>query len=177
MSKPRIFVDTNVIIEAFRCNAWKELCCRFAVETVEKCYQESLAGNPEHPEYEPVDRDQLGKGLARIHHVTDLDRAVFLQNRPDADGLDDGEFDLLAFLDLNNLAKDSVIVLSTADRAAVVTAGGFGWCDNLDSLESLLQQAGVKGKLGGLRRHFTKRWLEEIKVRLILDQGQPKKSK
>lgn len=171
MPKPRVFLDTNIIIEAFRLKAWNELCSRFCVETVEKCRDEAFAGNPEHPDYDPVDPVLFARGLGALHKVNDLERSTFIARRAEADSLDVGEFDLLAFIDIHGLAAQSLIVLSTGDRNPAVVAGGFGWSDRLVTLEELLRDAGASRKAQNLRHQFTKRWLDQIKLRLILGDG------
>jgi hypothetical protein len=35
MPKARVFVDTNIILEAFRTGCWTSICEQYAVETVE----------------------------------------------------------------------------------------------------------------------------------------------
>lgn len=51
MQKTRVFADTNVILEAFRTNCWKAISSHFAIETVEKCVEETLTGNPGDPRH------------------------------------------------------------------------------------------------------------------------------
>jgi hypothetical protein len=82
MSKTRVFVDTNVILEAFRTNTWKAICHNFAIETVEKCIEETLTGNQLNPRYTPVDRKTIIDGLAARHQVTKHDIAKLILSRP-----------------------------------------------------------------------------------------------
>ncbi len=96
MSKTRVFVDTNVILEAFRTTTWKAICHNFAIETVEKCIEEALTGNQLNPRYNPVDRKILIDGLAARHQVTKQDIAKLILSRPECQGLDDGELHLFA---------------------------------------------------------------------------------
>ena len=37
MAKTRVFIDTNIIIGAFRTGCWVAICNKFAIETVDKC--------------------------------------------------------------------------------------------------------------------------------------------
>ena len=47
MYNNKVFVDTNIIIEAVRVNAWSALSSSYMVETVQKCKEEALTGqNP-----------------------------------------------------------------------------------------------------------------------------------
>lgn len=63
MEKTRVFVDTNVILEANRVGCWTSICNRYSVETVEKCIEEVLTGNPDDPNRVHVDRDTLVNNL------------------------------------------------------------------------------------------------------------------
>lgn len=45
MPQARVFVDTNVILEAIRSRRGTAITTRFAVETVEKCVEETLTGD------------------------------------------------------------------------------------------------------------------------------------
>ena len=69
MAKDRVFVDTNVILEAFRTGCWAAICERYAVETVEKCIEEALTGDPTEPGRVDVPAEDLIKGLAARHAV------------------------------------------------------------------------------------------------------------
>ncbi len=67
MAKQRVFVDTNVIIEAFRTHCWSAICGRYAVETVTSVVAEALAGDPSEPGYVVVDEGPLRGGLSKVH--------------------------------------------------------------------------------------------------------------
>lgn len=45
MARERVFVDTNVIVEAFRIGCWSTISNRYAIETVEKCAAETQSGD------------------------------------------------------------------------------------------------------------------------------------
>ena len=45
MSARRVFLDANVIIEAFRISVWNELSQKYTLETVHECEKESLTGD------------------------------------------------------------------------------------------------------------------------------------
>ena len=51
MPKTRVFADTNVILEAFRTGCWTAISSHFAIETVQKCVEETLTGNPSDPRH------------------------------------------------------------------------------------------------------------------------------
>lgn len=170
MAKPRVFVDTNVIIESFRVNCWVSLCNRYSVETVETCFNEALAGNPNKPGYNPVNRTVLANGLTALHAVSPIDIARFTFQFPEHMGLDDGELHLLAWLHPQNIMSESLIMISTADRAAVRATGELGWLDSLVSLEELANKSGVsKNTIQNLLDHYKINWLSTLKTKIILD--------
>lgn len=70
MPKIRVFADTNVILESFRTGCWTAICNHFAIETVEKCVEETLTGNPGDPRHVAVPPAELKAGLVAQHQVT-----------------------------------------------------------------------------------------------------------
>jgi hypothetical protein len=169
VAKGRVFVDTVVIIEAFRTGCWPAICGRYAVETVDTCVAEALSGNPESPGYIPVDAALLRGGLAAIHKVTRLEIATLVLEHPHSQGLDDGERDLLAWLYARGLDSEARILISTADRAAIVAAGQLGWVDLLICLEDLVEASGAsRARLQDLARHHRREWLSRLKTEIAL---------
>jgi hypothetical protein len=169
MAKPRVFIDTNIIIEAFRTGCWTAICNSFAIETVDKCVEEALTGNPDDPGRVHIDRDVLVGGLAARHAVGKRELATLALCHPECQGLDDGELHLLAWLHANGLLPGALILVSTADKAAIVATGRLGWLDSLTSLEHLAQQSGVtRGQVDSLARHYRAGWLDEIRVKVRL---------
>lgn len=169
IARVRVFVDTNVILEAFRIGCWSALTSTFSVETVEKCVEEALTGDPADPRHVAVDRDVLVEGLAARHAVDKRTLARFALAHPASAGLDDGELHLLAWLHGQGLVATAKLLLSTADKAAIVAAGRLDWLDLVTSLEQLAQQAGVaRMQLDQMARHYRQQWLDEIKVKVRL---------
>lgn len=167
MARDRVFVDTNVILEAFRAGCWTTICSRFAVETDAKCVDEALAGNPADPGYIPVDATALMSGLAACHGTTPLEIATLVLDHPRTEGLDDGELHLLAWLYARGLDLDARILISTADKAAIVAASALGWLDAVVCLEDLAQRAGLRrDRLDRLARHHCGGWLTSLKTRI-----------
>ena len=124
MAKQRVFLDTNVIIEAFRTRCWSAICGRFAVETVASV---------------------------------------------EAEGLDLGERDLLAWLLARGPNLDGLLLLSTADKAAIVVTGRLQWLDHLACLASLAQEAGItRHQIDQFRDHFKVKWLDAIQMKVRL---------
>ena len=97
-----VLVDTNAIIEAVRTKTWNALTGGLRHETVDECVREAGRGNSNKPAYE-VSKADLAR-LARVHPVSDADRAHQLLADPDAIGMDGGERDLFA----HACARDSV---------------------------------------------------------------------
>lgn len=169
MSKPRVFVDTNVILEAFRTNTWKAICHNFAIETVEKCVEETLTGNQLNPRYTPVDRKILIEGLTACHQVTKQDIAKLILSQPGCQGLDDGELHLFAWLNAHEFFPNALLLISTADKAAIVAADSLGWLASVECLEKLLLKSGVtKTQRDSIARHFCSDWLDKIKMKIRL---------
>jgi hypothetical protein len=169
MAKTRVFIDTNIIIEAFRTGCWTAICNKFDIETVDKCVEEALTGNPDDPGYVHIDRDALLEGLAGRYQVGKLELANLVLSHPSCHGLDDGELYLLAWLHAQGLLPNALILVSTADKAAIVATGNIGWLDSLTSLEHLANESGVThGQINALARHYRAGWLDEIRIKIRL---------
>lgn len=167
MTKARVFVDTNVILEAFRTGCWAAICEHFAIETVEKCIEEALTGDPTEPGRVDVPSDVLIGGLAARHTVSKKELATFALKHSECQALDDGELHLLAWLDANGLLSKVMVLMSTADKAAIVATGRLDGLDALVSLEHLAKNSGAThGQLADLKDHYRTGWLDEIKVKV-----------
>jgi hypothetical protein len=99
MPKIRVFADTNVILEAFRTGCWTAISSHFAIETVQKCIEETLTGNPGDPRHVSVPPADLNAGLAEQHSVTRKELASLTLAHHSCSTLDDGEKHLLAWLE------------------------------------------------------------------------------
>ena len=64
MPKIRVFADTNVILESFRTGCWTAISSQFAVETVEKCVEETLI-KPGDPTRSDPFAQETGPGSGR----------------------------------------------------------------------------------------------------------------
>lgn len=152
-----LLVDTNIIIEAFRTRCWKALTTHFHVETVEKCCEEALTGDPLRPGYVSIDPAALRGGLKARHQVSELERATLVLTLPAAGAFDAGERDLLA----HALGRSDAWIVSCADRAPVRGALELGWEERIVALEVLARAAGARPEL---KRHFTEQWLAEVRT-------------
>lgn len=170
MARTRVFVDTNIILEAFRTNCWTAICQAYAIETVEKCIEETLTGNPNNSAHISVDRDKLvGELSNNPHKITKQNRVEILLHYPHCQGLDDGELHLFASLRSQKLFPNPLISISTADKAAIVAAEKLGWIENVVSLEQLIRNSGVsRNQRNSLRENYKTTWLNEVKTKIQL---------
>ncbi len=169
MQKIRVFVDTNVIIESFRTGCWAAICNHFAIETVAKCVEETLSGDPNAARHVAVLPAELKSGIASLHPVSRKELITLTLNNPLCDVLDDGEKHLFAWLFANKLLPSNVIVVTTADKAALKASNGLGWLDYMCSLECLARKAGAsQASLAGLASQYRNSWLSSTKTKIIL---------
>ncbi len=167
MQKNRVFADTNVILEAFRIDCWETISDHFYIETVEKCVEETLTGNPNNPRHISVNPAKLNAGLNARHRVQPTTLLSITRSYPICAALDDGEKHLLAWLYENKLSKFTV---ATADKAALRAVHQLGFLDSALSLEDLGRQAGVtRNKLNGLALQHKDEWLSQFKTKLRLE--------
>jgi len=167
MPKTRVFADTNVILEAFRTGCWSVVCQHYAIETVEKCIEEALTGDPYDQRRIEVHSALLTAGLAARHPVGKRELASLVLAHPECQGLDDGELHLLAWLHAHGLLSNVLVLISTADKAAIVATGRLGGLDSLVSLEQLARSSGAThSQMDSLARHYRSGWLDEIKVKV-----------
>ena len=158
-----------MIIEAFRTRCWSAICGKYSVETVASVVAEALAGDPEEPGYVVVDERILRSGLSAVHEATPLMRAGLGIQHQESEGLDLGERDLLAWLFAQGPSLDGLLLLSTADKAAVVVTGKLQWLDHLACLASLAQEAGItRHQIEQFRDHFKVKWLDALRMKVRL---------
>ena len=157
-------MDTNVIIEAHRTQAWRALVGGYGVETVEDCVTETQTGFQRRRPEQAIDRGLLRESLANVHAVSDLERAE-LGVRVDGIALDLGERSLWA----HARSRDRPWVLCGPDKASLRCGVRLGFRDRLVSLEGLLQGVGHRPKVA-LRRHYTREWLDRTLGQLVLEE-------
>lgn len=169
MSKPRVLVDTCIIIEAFRTHCWTALCHTYSVETVEKCVEECATGDPFDPKRTIVPRPTLMASLACCHVVSSTDLFNLSDQVSGLPAIDDGERHMMAWLHANQ-PVDAALLLSTADRAAIRAAHVLGLLAQVSSLETLGKSAGVdKVQLSKLKDHFKEQWLSSARLKIKMD--------
>jgi len=169
MPHERVFADTNVILEAFRTRCWTAITTYFAVETVEKCVEETLTGDPTDPRHVAVPIAELYRGLTARHPVTSKELAALVTSQPGCLTLDDGEKHLFAWLHASKLLPSNAIIVTTADKAALVASYRLGWISCMTSLENLARKAGVgRANLDALALQYREDWLSNMKTKMIL---------
>lgn len=144
MQRPdAVLIDTNAVIEAVRTGCWAAITGQLAVETVQACRDELLAGSAsELPGYVPVGEEHLER-LRAVHEVDEVTRAEFKLAYTGADGLDAGEHDLLAHA---HAMASGDWVLCSPDKASIRAAVSLGHGDRLRALEKLIQMVGASAK-------------------------------
>jgi len=161
----RLLVDTNVLIEAVRTGCWRPITGQLALETVEACRREAVAGSESSIRgYVRVSEDDLAR-LRTVHRVDAVMRASFKLAYEDADALDVGEHDLFALAHAN--AEDEWALISP-DKAAIRAAMALGIGDGMVSLEDLVGRVGARPK-PALKTQFTSQWLVSFRSRLKLE--------
>ena len=169
MQKIRVFADTNVILESFRTGCWAAISHLFSMETVEKCVEETLTGNPGDPRHVAVHPVDLNAGLAGQYSVNRKDIASLVLSHPSCSTLDDGEQHLFAWLAASKLLPSQVVVVTTADKAALVASHDLGWLDCMTSLEDLARRSAVgRANRDALALHYRDDWLSSIRTKIRL---------
>ncbi len=137
-----VLVDTNVLIEAWRVDAWRALCGGYHLETVEECVIETQTGFQRRRPEQQIDIEALRGGLKGIHAVTDEERAAALVRDGDIAFLDEGEKGLWA----HALSRPDAWVLCGPDKASLRIGVRAGLRDRLVSVERLLADVGHRPK-------------------------------
>ena len=156
-----VLVDTNVIIESHRVKCWNAMADYYALETVEKCVEETQTGAQNRSPEENIDQAKLTSSLTAVHHVTELKKAAFLLRQKIQ--LDPGERDLLS----HAAGRQDAWIVASPDKAAMRAALAEGWLDRLVSLESLCSHLRIR-LARSLQRNYTKEWhsVEVVKLRM-----------
>ncbi len=162
-----VLVDTNVVLEAWRVQAWRALCGGYAVETVEECVIETQTGFQKRRPEQQIDRQTLLAGLKVVHKVPDAERAVALVRDGEIAMLDDGEKALWA----HALARSDAWVLCGPDKASLRIGVRLGFRDRLVALERLLEDAGFRPRMP-LRAAYRRDWLDRTLVELAQREGE-----
>lgn len=164
MADPHIvLIDTNAIIEAVRTGCWAAIAARFRLETVKECHDEAQRGDSTRPSYVKVGEPELAL-LAAVHTVSRVERAKLALECECADGLDDGERDLLAYAWAR---ANEAWLLCSPDKATVRAAVELKCQDRLISLDELARRAGVRPR-PPVYDHHTESWLTQWRTAALL---------
>ena len=163
--KGPVLVYTNVIIECHRAGAWAALAGGYAVETVEKCVEETQTGFQRRRPEQRIDQRKLTKVLAAVHIVSAEQSVAAALTNSLFGALDEGEQDLWA----HALSRADSWVLCGPDKASLRFGIRCGFRDRLWALERLLKDAGLKPK--GLKPAYTTAWLDRTLAQLVIEEG------
>lgn len=167
----RVFLDANVIIECFRIGVWSELSHTHWLETVQECEREALTGENSQAGRVQVDPVQLRAGLKASHLVSRAERNALIAQHPECLHMDAGEKDLFAHLFVNEspMPQPHLLVISSADKGAIVRANNLNWLMHLVSLENLLRTCGVNGpKMTLLGRQYEQAFLSKVRTDVMM---------
>jgi hypothetical protein len=162
-----VLVDTNVVMEAVRTRCWNAVTGGLCVETVEECRDEALRGDRGRPGYLPVSPADLAR-IRTVHPVSEVERATFAMEYPQAEFMDAGERDLFAHAYARVARGDAVWIVCSADRACVRAAVALGWYDQMHSLAALTAAVGAQPRFP-LLNHYGERWLSTLRTEYLLD--------
>ena len=159
-----VLIDTNVIIETWRADAWRALCGGYGLETVEACVIETQTGYQNRRPEQRIDQAVLLKGLRAVHSVSDAEMAAALIRDGETATLDTGEKALWA----HAITRPGSWVLCGPDKASLRIGIRLGFRDRLIALERLLADVGFRFKTplkGAYRNDWLARTLAEISQR------------
>ncbi|MBR1197796.1 hypothetical protein JQ574_17510 [Bradyrhizobium sp. AUGA SZCCT0158] len=165
-----VLVDTNVILECWRVNAWNALSGGYGVETVEDCVIETQTGYQRRREEQRVEQAVLAASLRAVHKVGKAELAGVLLRDPLAANLDHGERSLWA----HAVGRADAWVLCGPDKASLRFGVRLGLRDRLVALERLLSDAGHKAG-SVLRENYTSKWLDRILGEMVMSEGAKRK--
>lgn len=161
-----LLVDTNVIIEAHRTGTWRALVGGYRVETVEDCVTETQTGFQLRRQDLLISIGSLRASVSE-HSVGNEERAE-LAVRTQGITLDKGEESLGA----HALKRDDDWMFCGPDKASLRCGVRLGFRERIVSLEELLDRVG-HGPRRGLKRHYTRKWLDESLGEVVLAEWQP----
>lgn len=161
-----VLVDTNVIIECWRVDAWKALAGGYGVETVEDCVIETQTGFQRRRAEQQIDNGQLRASLAAVHKVGNKEYAAVAVRDPLFSSLDRGEQSLWA----HALTRNDAWVLCGPDKASLRLGVRLGFREHLVALETLLNDAGFRPKQN-LKTNYTAKWLSQTLNELVIMEG------
>lgn len=161
-----VLVDTNVILECWRIDAWKALAGGYGVETVEDCVIETQTGFQRRRAEQQIDNAQLRASMVAIAKVGNKEHAAAAVRDLLFSSLDIGERSLWA----HALTRSDAWVLCGPDKASLRLGVRLGFRDRLVGLETLLSDIGFRSKVP-LRSNYTARWLAQALSQMVILEG------
>lgn len=161
-----VLVDTNVILECWRIDAWKALAGGYRVETVEDCVIETQTGFQRRRAEQQIDNAQLRASLAALHKVGNKEHAAVVVRDPLFSSLDLGERSLWA----HALTRVDAWVLCGPDKASLRLGVRLSFRERMVALEALLHDVGFRPKQA-LRTNYTSKWLDQTLSELVIMEG------
>jgi hypothetical protein len=150
-------VDTNVILECWRVQAWQALAGGYRVETVEDCVIETQTGFQRRRAAQQIDKARLLASLSAVRPVGDRELAAAAVRDPLFSSLDIGERSLWA----HGMTRNDAWVLCGPDKASLRLGVRLGFRDRLVALETLLSDVGFRPR-DSLRANYTSKWHAEV---------------
>jgi hypothetical protein len=161
-----VLVDTNVILECWRVDAWRALAGGYGIETVEDCVIETQTGFQRRRREQQVDRPALVASLAAIHKIGDPELAAAVVRDSTISLLDIGERSLWA----HALTRSDAWVLCGPDKASLRYGLRLGLRDRLVALEGLLLDVGHRPRVP-LKEAYTSAWHARTLAQLGIMEG------
>ncbi len=161
-----VLVDTNVILECWRVDAWRALTGGYQVETVEDCVIETQTGFQRRRREQQIDHGALRDSLAAVHQVGDPELAAGVVRDNGLSFLDIGERSLWA----HALTRTDSWVLCGPDKASLRLGVRLGFRDRLVSLEDLLHAVGNRPRMT-LKDAYTSTWLGRTLGAFVIMEG------
>lgn len=158
----RVFVDTNVIIEACRLKCFKAVVEAFSIEATGECVAEAATGDFTRPGYVAVDTQVLRERVV-VHQVTRKQMATAALRSMRFRHIDRGEQELLAAA----LNASGALFVSTADKATIYAAHELGFIDRTISLEEVASFVGMNCAFKG---HYTRKFLSTLRTTIQLEE-------
>jgi hypothetical protein len=160
-----VLIDTNVIIECWRVDAWRGLSGGYRLETVEDCVVETQTGFHRRRQEHQIDQSYLQERLRAVHRVTIKELAMLAVKVPDI-ALDPGERALWA----HALTRNDDWILCGPDAPSLRVGVRLDFRERIVSLERLLNDAGHRPKQA-LADNYTDAWLARTLNEMVLAEA------
>lgn len=161
-----ILVDTMVIIEAYRIEAWNALSARYKIERVEKCVEETQTGMHNRPRRLWIDESKPRERLNAVHPVTEEEVASTISPDQITGFIDDGELHLWA----HAVERTDAWTPCGPDAASLRPGVLLGFRERFVALETLIDDIGHRARIRPCRNH-TKKWHDRTLAKIVIQEG------